>query len=341
MPDVLALGDINIDINARLPEYPQRGENAVALTTTHHVGGSAANTALGLALMGVKVSLIARLGLDPWGSMALHRLREAGVDVSNVQQDATANTGLIYIAVTPDGERTMMSDRGANALTDPSEIDAAAFQQARLFHLSGYSLLVEPQRSAALFAVEAARESGLRITLDPGMSASRTALETMRSLLPKISVVTPSLAEARELTGLVPAEACAQALLDMGARVVALKLGGDGCLVATGKDLVAVPAFRLEACDSTGAGDSFAAGLIAGHLAGLSWHSAAVLGNALGGLTAAQEGARLPGRPQAQVRSLLREALSQPAFRDHAATIDAVGANLDSLMGTNEEGIPQ
>ena len=306
MPDVVALGDVNIDIIAHVSSYPAKGQEALAHSIGFHCGGSAANTAMALAWLGLDVVLIARVGADPLAAKALHSLSEAGVAPTALQRDPAAATGLMYIVVTPDGERTMFGHRGANVFTDPNQIRDQDFQGARLFHLSGYALLADPQRSAALLALEIACRHGLTVTLDPGMSLPQAALDEICALLPAVNVTLPSLVEAQRLTGQTTPEQCAQALLDAGTGVVALKLGKEGCLIATDQGLLRVPGFSVQARDTTGAGDYFAAGLIVGFLGGLDWLSAAVLANALGALAATRVGAgtSLPGA--GEVLDLLR-----------------------------------
>ena len=291
MPHVVALGDVNIDIIAHVSSYPAKGQEALAHAIGFHCGGSAANTAMALARLGLEVVLIARVGPDPLASQALHSLSEAGVVPTALQRDPTAVTGLMYIVVTPDGERTMLGHRGANVLTDPNQIRERDFQAARLFHLSGYALLADPQRSAALLALEIACRHGLAVTLDPGMALPGAALDEIRALLPVVNLTLPSLVEAQRLTGQTTPEQCAQALMAAGTGAVALKLGKDGCLIGSDQGLLRVPGFSVQARDTTGAGDYFAAGLIAGFLGGLDWHEAAVLGNAMGALAAARVGA--------------------------------------------------
>jgi ribokinase len=248
-------------------------------------------------------------------------LTEAGVLVDCLQFDAAAMTGLMYIVVTPGGERTILGHRGANAATDPSQVCETAIRGAKLFHLSGYALLVEPQRTAALQALEMATRSGLTVTLDPGMSGAGDAVLELRNLLPAVNILLPNLAEAKRLSGMVTPEDCAQALLDAGVQVVALKLGSDGCLVGTCDGLLRVPGFVVEPRDSTGAGDSFAAGLIAGFLRGLDWVAAATLGNALGAMTTSCVGAEATAVSASEVAALLDAHYDTPA---HGPFLEAV-----------------
>ena len=177
MSDVVALGDVNVDIIAHFDSYPDKGQDALAYSTEFHCGGSAANTAIALARMGLDVVLISRVGPDSLALKALNSLSEAGVTPTGLQRDPAAMTGLMYVVVTPDGERTILGHRGANALTDPQQVREEDIRDARLFHLSGYALLTEPQRSAALLALEMACRHGLLVTLDPGMTVSEAALD--------------------------------------------------------------------------------------------------------------------------------------------------------------------
>lgn len=328
MPDAIALGDINVDIIARFAEYPGKGEDALAYTTEIHCGGSAANTAITLARLGIETSLIARVGPDSWALKALGCLNEAGVDPSCLQRDPAAMTGLMYIVVTPDGERTILGNRGANVYTHPDQILEADIQQAQLFHLSGYALLAEPQRSAALLALEMSCRHKLTVTFDPGMAISNSALDTMRAMLPTVNVFLPSLPEAQKLSGKTDPEDCAQALLKQGVHTVAMKLGREGCLIARPEGMKKVPGFAIKARDSTGAGDAFAAGFIAGLLSGLNWTGSAVLGNAVGAMSAAQAGAGMQFPRAREALLILLKSRGRPL---HRKDLDAIQQLIDRL----------
>lgn len=341
MAEVIALGDINVDVIAHFDAYPGKGDDALALATEIHCGGSAANTAMALARMGIETSLIARVGPDSWALKALHSLNEAGVIPTSLQRDPTAMTGLMYVIVTPDGERTILGHRGANVFTDPNQIREQEILGAILFHLSGYALLADPQRSAALLALAMACRHGLTVTLDPGMSVPKSALDEMQALLPAVNILLPSLAEAQQLTGRTIPEDCARALLDRGVQVVALKLGKEGCLVGSDGQFFRIPGFAVEARDTTGAGDSFAAGVIAGFLGGLDWVGAAVFGNAMGAFAAAQVGAATAFPQARDVLALLRDHYHEPT---HHRCLEGIRQVIDYVTALatepEEEGKP-
>jgi sugar/nucleoside kinase (ribokinase family) len=338
MSDVVILGDINVDIIARFDLYPAEGQDALASAADLHCGGCGANVAIALAGMGFKVILIARVGIDALGTKALDGLHDAGVIATGLQHDPAVMTGLMYVVVTSGGERTMLGHRGANAFTDPDQIREQDLAGARVFYLSGYALLTDPQRRAALQALELACCHGLTVVLDPGMCVPRAALDEMRSLFPLVDILLPNLAEARHLTGLTPPEDCARAILEAGVRAVALKLGREGCLIGNKEGLTHVPGFAVEARDTTGAGDHFAAGVIAGLLGGLDGCSAAVLGNALGAMAAARVGAGISVPRAQEVLALLADPCQEFAQGERVATVRRAADYVLKLATKPEEG---
>jgi ribokinase len=338
MPEAILLGDINVDIIAHHPKFPVQGVDAFAASLEFHCGGSAANAALVLAELGTETALIARVGPDPWAPMVLRRLADAGVCLDYLQQDPAVMTGLMYVIVTPDGERTILGDRGANARTDPSKLRQVQFGGANLFYLSGYALLSEPQCSAALLALEMAVRDGLVVVLDPGMSGYPWASQEMRGCLANVDLLLPNLVEARAMTGLTAPEDCVEALLAAGVSAVALKLGSEGCLMCEAGRCTPVPGFRVRVQDSTGAGDSFAGGLIAGYLGGLSLTAAASLANAMGALTASRIGAGREALDLRAVLALLTSSDSKLIGGQHRMAIDEAAGFVKALLESTEGG---
>ena len=340
MPQVVTIGDINIDVIAHVPGYPQKGGEGLAEQGHIYCGGSAANTAIVLGRFGVDVGMIGRVGEDVLALLALAGLAEAGVGGRCIQRDPQTMTGIMLIAVTPDGDRTMFGCRGANVRTDPNLLDESYITQARIFHLSGYSLLQVPQRDAALRALEVARQAGLTVTADLGLEAVMRVTDRVKAILPQVDILFPNQAEAEYLTGRQDIEEAIKCLLDYGVGVVALKLGKRGCAIgsaewrpdgslrlgsvqATGSPrrpveggMFTVPGFAVPTVDTTGAGDSFDAGLILGRLEGWGWRESALLADALGALTASVEGAGTSLAERGEVRAFLGAHLAQPAWQD-------------------------
>ncbi|MGH8630738.1 MAG: carbohydrate kinase family protein [Burkholderiales bacterium] len=328
--EVAVLGDVNVDVLIAIPAYPPPGGDALTEHITIQAGGSAANTAIALAKLGVTAKLIARAGDDVWAELGLRALAEAGVDLGAVQSDDQASTGMFFIPVTPDGERTMFGHRGANARTDPVAIGPDALGRARILHVSGYAFLEAPQREAAWRAVGLAKQNGVAISLDTGLQPALRLAGEMRRLLPHLAVCVLGLDEAQALVGGDSPAGAAAALIERGVQTVGLKLGARGCLLADASRVVHLPSFEVATVDTTGAGDAFSAGLLFGRLRGLSLPASGILATALGGLatTAWGGGSALPGR--AEVTRLLRDHLRAGQSHDRAAWIAEVLTAIES-----------
>jgi len=323
MIEVTLFGDVNVDALMSIPSYPSPGGDAMAQQVILRPGGSVANTAIVLARLGVKTKMIARVGDDRWADMALEPLINLEVDVSAVQRDPTDSTGLIFIPVTHEGERTMFSYRGANTRTPVEAITAQALGQPRFLHLSAYNFLTSPQREATWKAVELAKEAGIPISMDIGVEPSRRVTgdgdcgATLLALLPDLALVVLGREEAQNLVGSSdPATACAAlgqtygstpARQGGGLGLIGLKLGKDGCFIASNTEQYFLPGFTVDAVDTTGAGDAFCAGMLFGRLAGISLPASGLLANALGALatTVWGGGPVLPGK--AEVTCFLQE----------------------------------
>jgi ribokinase len=320
MIEVTLFGDVNVDALMSIPSYPSPGGDSMAQQVILRPGGSVANTAIVLARLGVKTKMIARVGDDRWADMALEPLINLEVDVSAVQRDPTDSTGLIFIPVTHEGERTMFSYRGANTRMPVEAITAQALGQPRFLHLSAYNFLTSPQREATWKAVELAKEAGIPISMDIGVEPSRRVTgdrdcqiavaifkQHLLALLPDLALVVLGREEAQNLVGSSDPETACAALGGGGLGLIGLKLGKDGCYIASNTEQYFLPGFTVDTVDTTGAGDAFCAGMLFGRLAGISLPASGLLANALGALatTVWGGGPVLPGK--AEVTCFLQE----------------------------------
>lgn len=287
---VLVVGDVVTDVLAVLS-----GPLAVGSDTPAEVrltaGGSAANTAVWLARAGAAVTLAATVGDDPAGEARLAELSAAGVRLA-VRRCPGASTGTVVVLTGPD-ERSMLCDRGANLLLAPSDVDdGLAVASATHLHLSGYTLFDERSRTAGRYALAEARRRGLTTSVDAASAAPLHRAEGFLDWVRGADLLFANLDEARVLAGGsgVPV-ALAGALAGVtGAAVV--KLGASGAVWARGAEVISVPAEPAVAVDPTGAGDAFAAGLLAAWLAGESPLEALRAGARLGARAVGTVGAR-------------------------------------------------
>jgi sugar/nucleoside kinase (ribokinase family) len=264
MTRVVVVGDLMTDTVARAAFPLAKGSDTPAAVTMHG-GGSGANVAAWLAVEGVEVSFAGRRGSDIAGRNRDMELMGYGIDARLVM-DAERPTGTCVVMVTHKGDRTLLSDPGANAALLPEDIPPDLFSPGSHLHVSGYSLLNEGSRTAALHALGMARNAQMSISVDGGSSSplKRVGAEPFFEWTQGIRLLMINAAEAEVLTGRELPEQAAKVLTAWYPQVV-ITMGADGALWYTNgrADAVQVPAQPVEKIlDGTGAGDAFCAGFL-------------------------------------------------------------------------------
>lgn len=295
--NILVLGDINVDIIGRVKAWPEPGDDCLAPRLEMHCGGVGANCALALARWGVPTRILGCVGRDQFGDFMLGALRKNGVNVRSVQRTDDAMTGMVYINVTPDGQRTFFGSRGANRVTRLQGNGVPLLHGAAAALLMGYSFLDPGPERAALKIIRAIRARGGWISLDAGQGPSKDVPRKILRASREVDILFAGGEEAAALVGTRDPRKALAALERTGARHVVLKLGKRGCLIRDAGALRQVPAFRIRAVDSTGAGDAFVAAFLQGRLRGWTMAEAALVANAAGAAAATFVGAgtKLPG----------------------------------------------
>jgi ribokinase len=331
MPDVILLGDINIDISALMPAYPTRGGEGVATAVEYRTGGTVFTTSVVLTNIGVSAGIIGRIGTDVLAAKAITDLDKTGVDRSQVQIDNVVNTGLIYIVVNPDGERTMFAVRGANVFTSPMPEWGTYFSDARWYHFSGYALLAQPQQEAAIYGLELAHQNHCRVSLDPNPEPAMRYGKQIREVLPKIDIFLPN---EHELIILAEGKSFRNAIdyvLSTGVKSVVVKRGRNGCVIANDALYLEIPAFEIQVKNTTGAGDSFNAGVVLGRMVGLSWAASGVLGNALGAIVSSNYGDGASAVNAGRVIELIESNMFKPEWEVWHSDLEQVVAYLSAI----------
>ena len=258
-PRVVVVGDVCTDVVALLTGEPAPGSDRPAAIVTRG-GGAGANVAAHLAALGTPVVLAGCVGADLPGQALCRELADTGVTLA-VRTVAGAPTGTIISLVEPGGERSMLADRGANLALEP--VDVPVPPAGGHLHLSGYTLLDAGPRRAGLAALAAARAAGCTVSVDPASTGPLTGYGVDRWLADTAAatLLLPNADEARLLTGCADPAAAARALAALHP-VVVVTLGAEGALWAAGELLVHRPAHPADVVDTTGAGDSFTAGVL-------------------------------------------------------------------------------
>jgi len=282
---IVVAGDVMADVVVALSGPVAHGSDTPA-RIAHRGGGAAANLAVWLARAGAPVQLVGRVGDDPAGRAIGEELRAAGV-AGALQVDPALGTGTCVVLVEPGGERSMLPDAGANAALEPVALPEGAAH----LHVAGYALLHPGSRPAALALPAGARAAGVPVSVDPSSAAPLARAPGFLAWAAGAALILPNRAEAAVLAGTDDPEAAARALTAHADEVV-VKLGPRGALWTDGAEVVRAPATPVDGADTTGAGDAFAAGLLAARLRGEGPEAALSAGCALAAQAVARPGAR-------------------------------------------------
>lgn len=263
-------------------------------------GGAASNTVVGCANLGIASAFIGSCGHDELADFYRAALEEQGCRPMLDPHDELP-TGRVLCLITPDAQRTMRTALGAAAAADPRSFTPERFAGARLVMMEGYVLF---NHALAFAVVEAARAAGCEVALDLAsfevVEANRVVLEEL--LEGRVDLVFGNEDEARAWKGSVH-----DALDDLAgrARVAAIKTGEEGAWIACGDERHHVPAEQVTALDTTGAGDCWAAGFLAGYLRGLPLARCGYMGALAGAAVVQVTGARAPADQWRRIRGYL------------------------------------
>jgi sugar/nucleoside kinase (ribokinase family) len=256
------------------------------------VGGNGANTSYALAKLGTPVRLAACAGEDESGERVIRELASAGVDVAGVRRIRDAATATTVALVASNGARAFLHCPGVSrvAFGGGLEFSAGLVEGCSHFHLANpFSLDATRVRGAEMLA--GARRAGLTTSCDAGWDSRGQWIEVLGPCLEHLDLLFVNEEEGRMLSGREQAAGAAQFFRDRGAGRVVVKLGARGCLLADAEGERRIPGFKVAAVDSTGAGDCFAGGFLAGLHHGMKAGQAARLANAAGALNVGSVGA--------------------------------------------------
>ena len=270
-----------------------------------HAGGSAANTAVGMAQMGGTVAYACSLAADELGRHYADDFTRLGIRLTG-KPKPHEQTGLCLVLVTPDGERTMKTYLGASAQLSHDDIDEEVIAQSHWVYLEGYLLAGEATRAASFHALELARKHGTKIaySFSDGFLVANFSEPLKKIVTGYADLVFANELEAAAYTGRRDPQTSLQAIVQ-DCRNACVTCSENGSYIHYNGETRYVPAFAVQPVDLTGAGDMYAAGV----LYGLSMHAAperaAQLGACAASYVVSQMGARLSGNLLETVRDIL------------------------------------
>ena len=264
--NVLCIGDVMLDVIARINVSPQKinfGSDTASRISTSS-GGAAGNVAAWLTRTDARSTIVSHVGDDPAGAAIVAEFDALGVSHGDLVIPGETS-GVVVVLVDSSGERTMFPDKGANSrLTMTNLPDLGSFQAV---YISGYALLNPLARDGVLAMIEKIKADGLPIYFDPASVGAMkdVADKELHNWFSMMDVLFLNEEESIYLTGSVDIERALNYLLDFS-QVVVIKRGSAGAIAkARGFDSISLPAVAATVVDTTGAGDSFAAGFIASY----------------------------------------------------------------------------
>ena len=284
--DILVIGEVNPDVIVRAadprPVFGQveRWVDRIELV----IGSSGVIFACAAARLGLRVAMAGVVGDDALGRFIVSAMAERGVDPSDVTVHPTVPTGA-SVHLSGPSDRAILTAAGTMPLLTVAQVPARSIARARHVHVSSVFLLdaARPDLPGLLCSV---RAGGGTTSVDCNWDPRETWDGGLRAILAETDVFLPNAVEATRITGVDDVTEAAQALVGLGPRVVVVKLGEDGALAATAAgEAFRIPALPVEPLETTGAGDSFNAGFLAGWLERRSLTDCLSLGAVCGGLS--------------------------------------------------------
>ncbi len=256
-------------------------------------GGSAANTIVGLADLGGSAAFVGKVANDEIGDFFLADMQNLGVAFQANKAD-TGQTGTCAVLITPDAQRTMLTNLSASTLLTEADIDESMIGKSKYLYVEGYLLTGETTKQAAYHAMHSAKRQGVKVAFtasDPFL-INLLRDEIWDLITGPVDLFFCNEEEAKSLTGLDDPIAAAAAI-HKHAENVALTLGDKGSILMHGGQTIPIEGVTCQAIDTTGAGDMYAGALLYGITSGLSWRQSGHLASHAAARVVAQLGARL------------------------------------------------
>jgi ribokinase len=274
--DAVGFGALNVDKLFNVNRIAVAEQESFVTDSTEACGGSAANTIVGLARLGLKTGFIGKVAVGREGKMLLNDFRKEDVDTNGIIRSKLGRSGTVMGFVDKKGERALYIDPGVNDTISFDEITKKYCSQTKFLHFTSFVGIKSFQTQKKLLQI---LPETVKISFDPGALYAGMGFKKLKKIIERAFVLLPNVGELEALTAKPDYRDGAEFMLKKGVKVVAVKLGSKGCFVTDGKESHLIKAFKVKVVDTTGAGDAFCAGFLYSLLKGKGLYDCGRLGN--------------------------------------------------------------
>jgi sugar/nucleoside kinase (ribokinase family) len=282
--DAVVFGNVTLDVICQTVDDVPRHESIAFEHVVVAPGGCGSNVAIGLCALGVSTALIGRIGSDDAAGLVETYWRRIGLDTRFIQRVEALSTGTSIGLIDHEAQPRFIHTSGANQTLTAAAIDLPLIirEGVHNLHIGGYFVLPGVMDDSFARVLARAREQGLVVSLDVVRSPRMSDPSFLWPCLPYVDIFLCNSFEASRLSGDNNPKTAARSLRSRGAQAVIVKMGKDGCWLESSFDSILIPAPTVKVVDTTGAGDAFAAGLIAALLQKKDLPEACLAGNQAG-----------------------------------------------------------
>lgn len=288
---ILVVGSANTDMVISADHFPKPGETLIGHDFMTNHGGKGANQSVAAARLGGDTAFICKLGDDTFGHETMESLKEEGIDMSHSSISNEASSGVALIATIPTGENSIIIESGTNGLLSPSDIEAAEplFDDARILLLQ-----LETPIPTVTRAAEIGKKHGAYVILNPAPAPKEPLPD---DLLRNVDLLIPNETEAGYIAGVdihspEDIDEAMDKILRLGVKDVIITVGSKGVYARINDKLIKVPAFKVQAVDTTAAGDTFCGALSVSLCNGNKLDDAILFANKASSISVTRRGAQ-------------------------------------------------
>jgi sugar/nucleoside kinase (ribokinase family) len=304
-PRVLVVGELNVDVIAvGVERIPVMGAEVITKDCELTLGSASAIFSVGIARLGSRVTFVSQVGTDIFGDFCVKALKREGIATENILREKAEKTG-VTISLSGSRDRALVTYPGAIASFTVAQFDMSLMKRHDHMHLTSY-YLQQGLQPAFPMLFRNAKAQGLTTSFDPNSDPSASWATSIKKVLRHTDVLFINQREASELTGL---NSNVEALRALGQLVpcAVIKLGPKGAIAIQNGEEVKHAGFKIDAVDTTGAGDSFDAGFMSAYLRGNSIRDCLQDGNACGALSTQKVGGTAGQPTRKQLMEFLQE----------------------------------